>query len=214
MHCNFAVLVTSSCSTDETVVADSDAELETATSVRTSAAINIIDSAEDECETKTGIHETEPPVKDGKAENLVHVIESIEHDRRVKPDARTTEHGSQGFVPPKQDTFKPDSPHQSAIMSDRVDITLSRDRDEGIMTGKDKGHLSDSENLDIIYSQSLIVRESNATQFDQSSRNGPAVNFKCFRKVIGPCCMVTVTKLILVWQLYIHNAGCLQRLST
>lgn len=180
------VLVTSSCSTDETVVADSDAELETATSARAAAAINIIDSAEDECETKTGIHETEPPVKDSKAENLVHVIESIEHDRRVKPDSRTTEHGSQGFVPPKQDASKPDSPHQSAIMSNRIDSTLSRDRDEGIMTRKDKGHLSDSENLDIIYSQSLIVRESNVTQFDQSSRNAPAVNFKRFRKMSAP----------------------------
>ncbi|KAH6808015.1 hypothetical protein C2S51_029123 [Perilla frutescens var. frutescens] len=180
------VLVTSSCSTDETVVADSDAELENATSVHTSAAINIIDSAEDECETKMEIHEAEPPVKDCKAENSVHVIESTEHDSLGKTDARTTEHGSQGFLPPKQDTLKPDSPHRSAIVSDSIDITLSRDSNEGAMIRKDKGHTSDSENLDIIYSHSLIVRESNSTQFDHSSRNGPAVNFKRFRKTSAP----------------------------
>lgn len=183
------MVVTSSCSTnetDETVVADSEAEVETATSVRTSATINLISSAEDEPETKMGAHETEPLVKDSKAESYVHVIESVEHDSEVKTDAGATEHRSQGFSPPKERTFKPNSPHQGAIMSEKVDITLSRDVDEGMTTRKDKGRSSDSENLDIIYSQSLIVRESNSTQFNHSSRNGPAVNFKRFRKVSTP----------------------------
>lgn len=178
------MLVTSSCSTDETVVADSDVELENATSIRASSAVYMIDSAEDEGDTKTA-----PPVKDCKAENLVHVIESIEHDSRGKTDARTTEQGSQGFVPPKSDTFKPDTRHQSPIISD----TSSKDRDEGIMTRKDKSHLSGSENPDIIYSQSLIVRDSNLSQLDCSSRNGPAVNFKRFRKVIDPLLKTKIT---------------------
>lgn len=184
------MVVTSSCSTnetDETVVADSKAEVETATSVRTFAAINLISSAEDEPETKM-VHETDPLLKDFKAESSVHVIESDEHDSEVKTDAGATEHRSQGFSPPKQRTFKPASPYQGNIMSEKVDITLSRDGDEGMTTRKDKGHSSDSENLDIIYSQSLIVRESNSTQLNHSSRNGPAVNFKRFRKVSTPLC--------------------------
>ncbi|XP_057809293.1 nibrin homolog isoform X2 [Salvia miltiorrhiza] len=171
------VLVTSSCSTDETVVADSDVETETATSVRTSAAVNLLSSAEDECETKIGIHETEPLEKDCKAESFVHVIESTEHDSVANQEAGATEHGSQGFLPPKPETLKHDSPYWCAT---------SRDRDKGIMTRKDEGHLSDSENPNIIFSQSLIVRESNSTQFDHSSRNGPVANFKRFRKMSAP----------------------------
>lgn len=172
------MLVTSSCSTDETVVADSDVEMETATSVRTSLAVNLISSAEDEPETKMGIHEAEPSAKDCKPENFVHVVESIEHDSGAKSEAAANEHGSQGFLPPKPESLKVDSPYRSAI---------SRDRDEGIVMKKDEVHPSDSENLDIIYSQSLIVRESNSTQFDHSSRNGMAANFKRFRKVICKC---------------------------
>lgn len=182
------MLVTSSCSTDETVVAESDveAEAETATSVRTPAAINLISSAEDERETKIGAHETEPRAKDFKEETFVHVIESVEHEDEVKIDAGETEHRSQGFLPTKRESFKLDSPYQSAVMSEKVDTTLSRDGDEGITTRKDKGHSCDSENPDVIYSQSLIVREPNSKQFGHSSRNDPAVNFKRFRKVISP----------------------------
>ncbi|KAG6385824.1 hypothetical protein SASPL_154705 [Salvia splendens] len=137
------VLVTSSCSTDETVVADSDVEMETATSV---------------------------------PENVVHVIESTEHDSVAKTEAGATDPGSQGFLHPKGETPKLDSPYWSSI---------SRDRDEH-MTRNDEGHPSDSENVDIIYSESLIVRESSSAQFDQSTRNGQAANFKCFRKMSVP----------------------------
>ncbi|KAL1566714.1 Mre11 complex subunit Nbs1 [Salvia divinorum] len=164
------VLVTSSCSTDETVVADSDVQMETAaTSVRTSAAVNLISSAEDECETKMGIHETERSGRNCKAENIVHVIESIEHDSVAKTEAGATD-------PPKGETLKPDTPYWSSI---------SRDRDEH-MTRNDEGPTSDSDNVDVIYSESLIVRESNSAQFHHSSRNGSAANFKRFRKMSVP----------------------------
>lgn len=184
-NCPFAVLVTSSCSTDETVVADSDAELETATSTRTSVAVNLTESAEDECEKKIAIHEAEPSGKDCRAETIGHVMESSQHDSGGNTAAhKTTEHGSQGFLPANQYTSKPDSPYRTAVKSDSINITLSRDEDEGIVTRKDKGHASESGNLDIIYSQDLIVRESNLTQSGHSLRNGAAINFKRFRKVI------------------------------
>ncbi|XP_042039442.1 nijmegen breakage syndrome 1 protein-like isoform X3 [Salvia splendens] len=170
------VLVTSSCSTDVTVVADSDVEMETATSVRTSAAVNLISSAEDECETKMGIHETERSERNCKAENVVHVIESTEHDSVAKTEAGATDPGSPGFLHSKGEALKLDTPYWSSI---------SRDRDEH-MTRNDEGHPSDSENVDIIYSESLIVRESNSVQFDHSARNGAAANFKRFRKMSVP----------------------------
>ncbi|KAK6127529.1 hypothetical protein DH2020_038732 [Rehmannia glutinosa] len=170
-----------------TVVADSDVELETATSVRTSVAIDLVESAGDERERKIEIHLEESSVKVCKAENIVHIVESNEHDSGGNLAAlKTSEHGGQGYVPPDRDTLKPDSPCRTAVKSDGEYITSSRNRDEDNVTRKDKGHASESENLDIIYSQNLIVRESNLQQPGPSSINGAAINFKRFRKMSAP----------------------------
>ncbi|KAI3462253.1 hypothetical protein Pfo_018916 [Paulownia fortunei] len=175
------VLVMSSCSTDETVVADSDVELETATSLRTSVAVNLVESAED-----VAIQKAESSEKDCGADSIVHIVESTEHDGGGNTAAfKATEHGSRGFLPPNS-TFKTDSPYRTAVKSDSVNIASSRDRDEGIVMRKDKGLTSESENLDIIYSQDLIVRESNLPQSGHSSINGAALNFKLFRKTSAP----------------------------
>lgn len=170
----FAVVVTSSCSTDETVVADSDVEMETATSVRAPAAVNLISSAEDEYEAKIAVHEAEPSGRGLQAQNIVH-IDSGTHDsgQNIAASPRKTEHETQGFLAPNQQTSKPDYPYSTAVKSDSVNISSSKVRDGS----------SESENLDIIYSQNLIVRESNITQCGHSSRNGAAIDFKRFRKV-------------------------------
>ncbi|KAK4409443.1 Nijmegen breakage syndrome 1 protein [Sesamum angolense] len=178
------VLVTSSCSTDETVVADSDVEMETATSIPASGPVSKIETSEDECLRKITVHEAECAKYDCIAENVVHIEESTKHDNEENAAAfKTIAHE---FLPPNRDTLKPDSPYQTAGKSDGINITSSRDRNEGNMTRKDKGHASESENLDIIYSQDLIVREPNLPQSDRSSLNGEAINFKRFRKTSAP----------------------------
>ncbi|KAL8532238.1 hypothetical protein ACS0TY_008733 [Phlomoides rotata] len=171
------VLVTSSCSTDETVVADSDVEVETATSIRTSVAVNLVESDEEECEEKIAVHEAEPSGRGLQAQNIVHLVDSSSHDsgQNIASPIKT-EHGTQGFLAPNQETSKPDDPYRAAMKSDSVDISLSKDIDR----------TSESENLDIIYSQNLIVRESNTTQPGHSSRNGAAIDFKRFRKTSAP----------------------------
>ncbi|KAL3622978.1 Mre11 complex subunit Nbs1 [Castilleja foliolosa] len=176
------VMVTSSCSTDETVVADSDVEMETVTSVRPFAAVNLIESAEDR---KIEIHKLESSEEISRAEKTVHIIESSEHDSVAA--FKTTEHESQVLLPRNQDTLKPDSPCRTAVKTDGEYITSLRNREsEGIGARKDKGIASESENLDIIYSQNLIVRDSSRPQPGHSSIDGAAIDFKCFRKMIAP----------------------------
>ncbi|KAG8373550.1 hypothetical protein BUALT_Bualt11G0036200 [Buddleja alternifolia] len=178
------VLVTSSCSTDETVVADSDVEMETATSLRTSVVVNLIESVEDESER---IQKVESTVNDCKAETVVHIVESAEHDSGGNTaTVKTTEHESQGFVPPNRATIKPDNSYSTDVKSDTTSISLSRDVNDGIVSRKEKGHSSESENLDIIYSQDLIVREFNVPQSGHSSISGSTMNFKRFRKTSAP----------------------------
>ncbi|XP_011096908.1 nijmegen breakage syndrome 1 protein isoform X2 [Sesamum indicum] len=175
------VLVTSSCSTDETVVADSDVEMGTATSIPASGP------SEDECLRKITVHKAECAKYDCVAENVVHIEESTKHDNKESAAAfKTIAHERQEFLPSNRDTLKPDSPYQTASKSDGINITSLRDRNEGNVTRKDKGHASESENLDIIYSQDLIVREPNLPQSGPSSLNGAAINFKRFRKTSAP----------------------------
>ncbi|PIN15672.1 hypothetical protein CDL12_11682 [Handroanthus impetiginosus] len=181
------VLVTSSCSTDETVVADSDLENETATSVRTSVAVNSVEYAGNKCQTEAAARNSESFQDDCKTEDVVHIVESSEHDSGGNTAAfRTTEHGSQRLLPLNLDSFKPDSPSQTAVKPESVELASSRDINEGIVTRKDKGAASESENIDILYSQDLIVRELHVPQSGHSSINGGAVNFKRFRKMSVP----------------------------
>ncbi|KAK4480041.1 hypothetical protein RD792_013098 [Penstemon davidsonii] len=172
------VLVTSSCSTDETVVADSDVEMETATSVP-SVAINLIESDEDEYKEKIAINKVEVAENGGRAESIVHNMESTDLDGRGNTTViRTIEHDCA--------TLKPDCSYSTTIMSDYDNITLSREIKDGLVARKDRDHSSESENLDIIYSQNLIVRESNLPRSGHASISGGAIDFKRFRKTSAP----------------------------
>ncbi|KAL6588212.1 Mre11 complex subunit Nbs1 [Orobanche minor] len=183
------VLVTSSCSTDETVVADSDVEMETDTSIRTSVAVNVMESADDECARKIEIHQKEYSGEVSGTENIFRIIESSELDSGGIPAAfKTNELDSQRFPPPNRNTLKSDSSSYRTNVKSNVEyMTSSRNIDEeGIAMRKGKVIASENENVYIIYSQDLVVRDSNKLQPGHSSINDAAVDFKCFRKTNAP----------------------------
>ncbi|KAL2528130.1 Nijmegen breakage syndrome 1 protein [Forsythia ovata] len=166
-------LVTSSCSTDETVVADSDVEMETATSFRTSAAVYTMESAEHESKQEIDIHKAESAENDCRAESVVNIIESIEQDRKgdtAVSTIKTIEHDSQGFIPSNRAALGPNS------------VNCADDN----MSRKDNIYKSESEKLDIIYSQALIVRDSKLPAPGHSSTSSAIANFKLFRKMRTP----------------------------
>ncbi|XP_059623310.1 nibrin homolog isoform X2 [Cornus florida] len=154
------VVVSSSTSTDETVVADSDEEIETATSVHmspnvhTSSTIHTFEGSKHESkgaeiETAKSVH-TSP---------TVHILEGIKHESK---GVSSMNHAAAGL----------ETGH----------ITCSRDRNDSITVKRDEIDESESGNLDIIYSQDLIVRDTNLPATVYSSTNSGAPNFKCFRK--------------------------------
>lgn len=124
-----SIHVSSSCSTDETVVADSDVEEETATSVRTTRTVN-----------------TEAATK---YESKVEI--SVDH-----------------------------------VVNMRLDNSLVRrfkdEKDDTMMT-IDKADDSRSENPDVIYSQNLIMRDTNPPTKVSSTTYNEVLNFKRFRKL-------------------------------
>lgn len=156
------VLVSSSCSTDETVVADSDAEVETATSSHANSAahtkevfkydskgeISVVADSDAEVETATSIH----------TNATVRTAEDIKYD-------------SKGEI----------SIGQAANASETGHMTHFRQRNDGVTTRRDKVDESESGNPDVLYSQDLIVRDINLLTSFSSTKNR-IVNFKCFRK--------------------------------
>lgn len=151
------VVISSSCSTDETVVADSDVEAETAMSVDLSVAIEPSESTKYEMK------------KEFLTEHAV---------TRVGSNNITCSSG-RGYdtMARKEEVDKPESGNP--------DINSS-DRDNTITARRDRIDEPESGNPDIIYSQVLIVRDTNLPASDYSSTDNEVPNFKCFRKSRTP----------------------------
>ncbi|XP_073038353.1 nibrin homolog isoform X1 [Primulina eburnea] len=175
------VVVTSSCSTDETVVADSDVDMETVTSIRKSTVVDLIGSADNSSKEKITIHKVELAESDCQAGPAVHAVESFgRNSGQNTVVVKSIDHESQGFIPPTRDPDHPDSSCSNPAKSNTVAATFSRDRKDG-----DALRMAKTENLDIIFSQDLIAREYTPLSH-HSSTDGVAINFKRFRKMDVP----------------------------
>ncbi|KAJ9564733.1 hypothetical protein OSB04_000699 [Centaurea solstitialis] len=158
----FKFLVTSSCSTDETVVADSDPEVEEITSVHTSAAIRKIESLEDDEKGKTYVHSVESVQYDNEVETTVHSIDPTKLDDHIKT---TTDDDINAKAKDEQ-------------------VTYLQVGDDGIST-RDRKTDGDAELgiSDVIFSQDLIIRDANTLPSLPSFTTNQVVNFKRFRKM-------------------------------
>lgn len=181
---SFAVLVTSSCSTDETVVADSDAEVETATSVHTSTAVYSIESSEHGSKGMTDIQMIESTEHASREEAAIHVIELTETDRKgdiTLVSANVSEHEIKDEIPCNSASIQ---------LSKGGSFTGLRNKDGRTGSRVEKVEEPICGNVDVIYSQDLIVRDS-ASASVQSLTNDSVINFKRFRKVIDSISTVT-----------------------
>lgn len=156
------MVITSSCSTDETVVADSDTEMETATSLRTSVMLDTTISAENEGEAKTELCTSRSDDQDGKEHITLTKIESLDNESKgdISTYLAVSKSNRIGQVPRLQD-----------INHSKMGRRDDDDQESG------------SKNSDIIYSQDLIIRDTNIPAKSHSSVNGTVLNFKRFRKV-------------------------------
>ncbi|XP_019456824.1 PREDICTED: nijmegen breakage syndrome 1 protein [Lupinus angustifolius] len=156
------VLVSSSCSTDETVVADSDTEVETATSARAS-------------ETLFTTHN----LKFAKRKDLDDDSGSLDIRKNERVEA------SSGDVSTKLHEIKYAKMETSldgvSVKSD-TNVTSIRDSGVDIKVMKDKVDDHESGNSDIIYSQNLVVRDTNVDTNRSTVPNSSIPNFKRFRK--------------------------------
>ncbi|XP_057470030.1 nibrin homolog [Actinidia eriantha] len=147
------VVISSSCSTDETVVADSDEEAETAISVDMSAAVITTECTKHEIKKES----------------------SMDHAATRLGSPKVTCSTDKGYtVMARRDQVdKPESGNPYINSSDGDNTILAR-----------RDHVDEPENgnPDIIYSQILIVRDTNVPVSDYSSIDAGVPNFKCFKK--------------------------------
>ena len=149
-------MVSSSHSTDETIVADSDVEIDTATSniVAANKTSNVVaDTAKSQDAIKYEDQEAKKP-------------EDIKDPTKHQESNKSTD-----YLNTSSDKIKASCPEDNVVAS---------------MRKLDKGNepfADQHENSDIIFSQDLIVRDIITPVPVQSTSNNVA-NFKCFRKVL------------------------------
>ncbi|XP_070052098.1 nibrin homolog isoform X3 [Nicotiana tomentosiformis] len=165
------VHITSSCSTVETVVADSDAETESMKSDHIAAAVCSI----------------EAPEYDSKATTSAHKLESVENYNEDKCSVQIVIPGDKGS---KRDTSPSSTKpvkHDDATTHDPESGYIGRlgVKSDNTVAKKDITDEPENGKLDIIYSQDLIVRDS-IMSLPVSSTNGGVTNFKRFRKTSAP----------------------------
>ncbi|CAH9106025.1 unnamed protein product [Cuscuta europaea] len=203
------VKVTSSCSTEETVVADSEAETECSTeSVRGAVPLCVLDSDDEGDKETTAIHVIESPENYIKDEHSMPFIKPIEDDQKRGTSYVTSksikDEDSMPFIKPIEDdqkrgtsyvtakSTKHDEDHEipennsSADKSGEGCSKMSGVKTGSKMSTRLKIDNSESGNSDIIFSQDLIIRECNLTAKVTSATNVGVANFKRFRKTQVP----------------------------
>ncbi|XP_055804111.1 nibrin homolog isoform X2 [Solanum dulcamara] len=173
------VLVTSSCSTDETVVADSDAETESTKSDHIAAAFCSIESSEHDSKGTTSTHKLESVEYHNKDKCSVQII--IPKDKVSTRDTSpsSTKHIKHdgGHIPHDDATIHDPEGGYIRRLGVKSDNTTAK---EDITDERENGK------LDIIYSHDLIVRDSIVSLPVSSLTNGGVANFKRFRKANAP----------------------------
>jgi len=160
-HCVVAVLVSSSCSTDETIVADSDTEVETATSARSTEALS-----------------NDNNVKYEKTEEIYD--DSYTLDKRKH---ESIEASSDDVLTRLHDIKRTKREKSLDGASVRSHATNFGNDNDGVKVKKDNVDDNETGNSDVVYSQNLIVRDTNIRSSISTSPSSSFPNFKCFRKV-------------------------------
>ncbi|KAK7300595.1 hypothetical protein RJT34_11443 [Clitoria ternatea] len=153
------ILVLSSCSTDETVVADSDAEVETATSAHSNDNVQYVKT--EELNNDSGTLDT------SKYERIE---TPLDHLRDVSTGLHDIE------------SSKPDTSLDSASVRLDAHATSLRNDNGVIQVRKEKVDDYKNGNSDIVYSQYLVVRDTSIHTSTSTAPNSRIPNFKHFRK--------------------------------
>lgn len=152
------ITVSSSCSTDETIVEDSDVEMDTITSPPAAQSLKVEETIKPNAEEQISEHHLNIEAEKGEFTRKDSAEEQISL-RHLNIEAKKIEVAS-----------------STVLDNGMVGRSVNVNRLES----------SSDQSSDVIYSQDLIVRHTNKAA-PVRSKNVGAINFKCFRKREAPC---------------------------
>ncbi|XP_020212286.1 nijmegen breakage syndrome 1 protein [Cajanus cajan] len=153
------ILVSSSCSTDETIVPDSETEVETATSAHSNEAFSNHNN-----------------VKYEKTEELYDDSDTLDKRKHERVEASCDD------VSTRLHEIKSAKTETSLDGASVRSHDTSFGNNDGIRVKKDKADDYESGNSDIVYGQHLVVRDTNLHTSTSTAPNSNVPNFKRFRK--------------------------------
>ncbi|XP_026659719.1 nijmegen breakage syndrome 1 protein isoform X2 [Phoenix dactylifera] len=172
-----AFIISSSHSTDETIVADSDVEIDTATSDRAAAIFNLqgaLRYEHDEIVKEPENREDVRNYKDTQKNVNYSLNEHEEKNTKVSEDAEETRDRKDKSNCTNYSVISPDKSNTSGPKFENVGVMKRVDKSEEAVADR-------HENSDIMYSQDLIVKNI-GTPLPGRSTTDKVANFKCFRK--------------------------------
>ncbi|KAJ8430089.1 hypothetical protein Cgig2_022691 [Carnegiea gigantea] len=165
------VVVSSSCSTSERIVADSDAETETATSDHPITDNALARSADDESEQPTF---SEHATVTSEATQRTEFTEQNSRTMVREEDKQAIEYESKEYK----------SLNHTASMGN--DHTMKNFVEPNRAVARKREDNPELGNVDILYSQNLIFRDTNLQSTGNATESG-VINFERFRKVSAAC---------------------------
>ncbi|GMY24558.1 nijmegen breakage syndrome 1 protein isoform X1 [Fagus crenata] len=169
------ILVSSSCSTDETVVADSDLEVETATSNHANVTVCTEEAIVSKAETSMASD------LEVEAATSIHADVTVCTDEAIKVVSKAeTSMASEEAI---KFVSKAETVMDHAAIKSKDSCGMSyRDGSCGMTIRIDKVDESECGNLDILFSQDLVVRDMKIPSRVSTTTNNGVLNFKKFRK--------------------------------
>lgn len=177
-----AVVVSSSHSTDDTIVADSDVEIDTAASDHVDNSSKLEDVMKHECEGEDFVG---PPYEKSAREHEIQDVVRFPDKNSSRAHEVEDVIRSPDKISATENKGSDENAVNYDISKDKTGISSSRGAGTILLKKKDKIDASVTDefrNSDIIYNPDLIVRNIMApVQLNSNSKN--VVNFKNFRKV-------------------------------
>ncbi|KAJ0089352.1 hypothetical protein Patl1_32450 [Pistacia atlantica] len=188
MWFDLTVLISSSCSTDETVVADSDVEAQTSSLVNATSAATTEEAPKylrkDEIfvnyanNSMTGSRE--------KAKEADVVVLTEEAPKYLTIEEISINHANSSMAESREKVDEADTQVLSKeppkyLRKEEISINHANN---SMTRCREKADESECEHSVVIYSQDLVVRDLNLSATFSSTATNGVINFKCFRKVL------------------------------
>lgn len=178
------MIISSSCSTDETVVADSDVEAETSSLVNATSTATTREAPKYPSKDEISVNYANNSIS-GSMEKA-DVVLTEEAPKYLTKGEISISHASPCMTGSRKKADEADAPgvnKEAPKYLKKEEISINH-ANNSMTRCREKADESECEHSVVIYNQDLVVRDLNLSATFSSTANNGVINFKCFRKVL------------------------------